>query len=156
MYRNNVCPLRGESDAICSDVAMCSSIFAELNVFFQFIVTIKNNYLYTDLFVNTIRIINLKFYRFGFMRKLAWWVYLMNYFPIRLVKTHDLPADKSYIFATYPHGVFSYGSLLNFGTDASNFPTLFPGLRSFVISLSFHFMMPFSREIAIGLCKYNC
>ncbi|VVC31910.1 Diacylglycerol acyltransferase [Cinara cedri] len=89
--------------------------------------------------------------RYPFVRKLVTWTHLKNYFPVSLVKTHDLPADKSYIFATYPHGVFSYGALINFGTDANQFSELFPGLKTFIISLGFHFIMPFIREIAIGV-----
>lgn len=91
--------------------------------------------------------------RFLFMRKLTWWTYFKNYFPVSLVKTHDLPADKSYLFATYPHGVLCSGSFSNFATDAGDFSKLFPGLTSYLITLSLHFSMPFSREIGVGLCK---
>lgn len=89
--------------------------------------------------------------RFRFMRRLAWWTYFKNYFPVSLVKTHDLPADKSYLFATYPHGVLCAGSFSNFATDAGQFSELFPGLTSHLITLSLHFSMPFTREIGIGL-----
>lgn len=96
-------------------------------------------------------------YRFRFMRRLTWWTYFKNYFPVSLVKTHDLPADKSYLFATYPHGVLCAGSFSNFATDAGQFSELFPGLTSHLITLSLHFSMPFTREIGIGLCEYiNC
>lgn len=71
------------------------------------------------------------------------------------MKTHDLPADKSYLFATYPHGVLCAGSYSNFATDAGQFSELFPGLTSYLITLNLHFNMPFSREIGIGLCEYN-
>ena len=57
--------------------------------------------------------------RFRFMRKLAWWTHFKNYFPVSLVKTHDLPADKSYLFATYPHGVLCAGSFSNFADRKS-------------------------------------
>ncbi|KAF0762384.1 2-acylglycerol O-acyltransferase 2-A-like [Aphis craccivora] len=90
--------------------------------------------------------------RFRFMRRLTWWTYFKNYFPVSLVKTHDLPADKSYLFATYPHGVLCAGSFSNFATDAGQFSELFPGLTSHLITLSLHFSMPFTREIGIGLC----
>jgi len=93
-------------------------------------------------------------YRFRFIRRLAWWTHFKNYFPVSLVKTHDLPADKSYLFATYPHGVLCAGSFSNFATDAGEFSELFPGLTSYLITLSLHFSMPFSREIGIGLCEY--
>ncbi|VVC40857.1 Diacylglycerol acyltransferase [Cinara cedri] len=89
--------------------------------------------------------------RFTIMRRLTWWTYFKNYFPVALVKTHDLPADKSYLFATYPHGVLCSGSFSNFATDAGEFSEIFPGLQSFLITLSFHFSMPFTRELCIGL-----
>ncbi|KAL4107629.1 hypothetical protein QTP88_017949 [Uroleucon formosanum] len=89
--------------------------------------------------------------RFRFMRRLTWWTYFKNYFPVSLVKTHDLPADKSYLFAAYPHGVLCFGSFTNFGTDAGQFSELFPGLFSYIITLNLHFFMPFTRELAIGL-----
>ncbi|NP_001155383.1 diacylglycerol o-acyltransferase-like [Acyrthosiphon pisum] len=90
--------------------------------------------------------------RFRFIRRLGWWTHFKNYFPVSLVKTHDLPADKSYLFATYPHGVLCAGSFSNFATDAGQFSELFPGLTSYLITLNLHFCMPFSREIGIGLC----
>lgn len=88
------------------------------------------------------------------MRRLTWWTYFKNYFPVSLVKTHDLPADKSYLFAAYPHGVLCFGSFTNFGTDAGQFSELFPGLFSYIITLNLHFFMPFTRELAIGLGEY--
>ncbi|XP_022174295.1 2-acylglycerol O-acyltransferase 2-like [Myzus persicae] len=90
--------------------------------------------------------------RFRFIRRLGWWTHFKNYFPVSLVKTHELPADKSYLFAAYPHGVLCAGSFSNFATDAGQFSELFPGLTSYLITLSLHFCMPFSREIGIGLC----
>ncbi|XP_025420308.1 2-acylglycerol O-acyltransferase 2-A-like [Sipha flava] len=90
--------------------------------------------------------------RYRFVRRWSWWKNFKNYFPVTLVKTHDLPADKSYLFATYPHGVLCAGSFSNFATDAGQFSELFPGLTSFLTTLSLHFSMPFSREIGIGLC----
>lgn len=94
------------------------------------------------------------YFRFRFMRRLAWWTYFKNYFPVSLVKTHDLPADKSYLFATYPHGVLCAGSFSNFATDAGEFSELFPGLKPHLTTLNLHFIMPFTREIGIGLCEY--
>lgn len=88
------------------------------------------------------------------MRRLTWWIHFKNYFPVSLVKTHDLPADKSYLFATYPHGVLCAGSFSNFATDAGQFSKLFPGLTSHLITLNLHFIMPFTREICIGLSEY--
>lgn len=45
------------------------------------------------------------FRRFEFLRGWRMWRHCSNYFPSTLVKTVDLPADRNYIFAVFPHGV---------------------------------------------------
>ncbi|XP_050440929.1 2-acylglycerol O-acyltransferase 2-A-like [Adelges cooleyi] len=89
--------------------------------------------------------------RFGFVRNWSWWYYYKNYFPVSLVKTHELPADRSYLFASYPHGVLCSGVFSNFATNAGPFREMFPGLKTFLITLNLHFSMPFTRELGIGL-----
>ncbi|XP_022202789.1 2-acylglycerol O-acyltransferase 2-A [Nilaparvata lugens] len=89
--------------------------------------------------------------RLSWVRKLTWWKYFYNYFPINLVKTVELPTDRNYLFASYPHGMLCSGVFGNFATDASNFSSLFPGLKPYVLTLNTHFVMPFSREIILGL-----
>lgn len=39
------------------------------------------------------------------VRNWSWWQYYANYFPVSLVKTAELPADRNYLFATFPHGI---------------------------------------------------
>ena len=41
--------------------------------------------------------------RIKFIRNLAVWRHLANYFPIKLHKTTDLDPSKNYIFAFHPH-----------------------------------------------------
>lgn len=31
--------------------------------------------------------------------------HLRDYFPVELVKTVDLKADRNYLFASFPHGI---------------------------------------------------
>lgn len=31
--------------------------------------------------------------------------YTANYYPVKLIKTTNLPVDKNYLFAVFPHGV---------------------------------------------------
>lgn len=33
------------------------------------------------------------------------WKIFCDYFPIKLVKTTELSADRNYVFAAYPHGL---------------------------------------------------
>lgn len=46
--------------------------------------------------------------------------------------------------------VFSCGAFGNFVTSASNFRQLFPGIRSKLCTLNFHFYVPLFRELALG------
>lgn len=38
-------------------------------------------------------------------RSLLIWQYFAAYFPVDLVRTVELPADRNYLFALFPHGV---------------------------------------------------
>lgn len=42
------------------------------------------------------------------------WKYFVNYFPVDLVKTVDLPADRHYLFAVFPHGIIGWILQLQF------------------------------------------
>lgn len=44
-------------------------------------------------------------HRFEFLRGWRMWRHCSSYFPSQLIKTVDLPANKNYIFAVFPHGV---------------------------------------------------
>ena len=57
------------------------------------------------------------------------WKQTADYFPQRLVKTADLPADRNYLVGYHPHGVISLGAGAAFGSDALGGPTLFPGIK---------------------------
>jgi 2-acylglycerol O-acyltransferase 2 len=74
------------------------------------------------------------------MRTCRW---MAGYFPIRLHKTVDLPADKSYIFGYHPHGIISLGAFCNFSTDATDFSGLFPGINLRLLTLTPNFRIPF-------------
>lgn len=84
-------------------------------------------------------------------KKFSLWKHFRDYFPISLYKTADLPDDQNYLFCVYPHGILASGAVLNFTTAASNFYNLFPGLDSHLLTLSFNFNLPFSRETILGL-----
>ncbi|XP_050523981.1 2-acylglycerol O-acyltransferase 2-A-like isoform X2 [Daktulosphaira vitifoliae] len=91
------------------------------------------------------------YYRIRNIRNWTLWVLVRRYFKIQLVKTHDLPANKSYIFATHPHGTFCIGAFNNILTNASPFRKFFPGLQTFMMILNVHFYMPFHRELYISM-----
>lgn len=39
------------------------------------------------------------------------WSYFRDYFPVRLVKTAELPPDSNYLLCSYPHGIIGQGVL---------------------------------------------
>lgn len=90
-----------------------------------------------------------------FVRNNFLWRNFTKYFPIKLVKTVDLPPNQNYLFAVFPHGVISTGAFGNFATSTTTFQENFPGIRTKVCTLSYHFHVPIFREICLGwgLCS---
>lgn len=43
---------------------------------------------------------------FAWFRSLSVWKHCMNYFPIDLVKTENMPAGRNYLLCCFPHGLF--------------------------------------------------
>lgn len=89
-------------------------------------------------------------------RSLAIWKYYSQYFPIDLVKTVDLKADQNYVFAMFPHGVLSNSAFANFNTNHSKWKQLFPGIRSKLMTLDFHFYVPLFREVVLAWGMASC
>ncbi|XP_058832632.1 2-acylglycerol O-acyltransferase 2-A-like isoform X1 [Topomyia yanbarensis] len=79
-----------------------------------------------------------------------------SYFPAKLHKTVDLPADRNYIFAAFPHGVLSTGCFLSFATDTTGFSQKFPAIRSRIVTLNFHLLVPFFRELVLSWGAVSC
>ncbi|XP_001360329.2 diacylglycerol O-acyltransferase 2-like [Drosophila pseudoobscura] len=70
-----------------------------------------------------------------------------DYFPIELVKTVDLPPNRNYILASFPHGILGTGVCVNMGLDIGKWLELFPQIRPKVGTLNQHFRTPLLREI---------
>eukprot|EP00211_Chloroparvula_japonica_P007281 CAMPEP_0119133564 /NCGR_PEP_ID=MMETSP1310-20130426/13439_1 /TAXON_ID=464262 /ORGANISM="Genus nov. species nov., Strain RCC2339" /LENGTH=335 /DNA_ID=CAMNT_0007124261 /DNA_START=34 /DNA_END=1041 /DNA_ORIENTATION=- len=90
-----------------------------------------------------------------YLRYIVPWRHVQAYFPIELRKTVDLSPDSKYVFGYHPHGVISMGALVNFGTDASGFSALFPGIVVHVLTLRSNFLTPLLREFILhmGICE---
>jgi len=90
-------------------------------------------------------------------RKLLWlkrakiYKYFLDYFPITLERTIELDPKKNYVFGYHPHGIIGTGALANFGTEATGFAKLFPGIELHLLTLSINFKIPFYREYIMGL-----
>ncbi|XP_009082767.1 PREDICTED: LOW QUALITY PROTEIN: diacylglycerol O-acyltransferase 2-like [Acanthisitta chloris] len=75
------------------------------------------------------------------LRRWTVWKHFRDYFPVKLVKTHDLSPSRNYIIGSHPHGILCVGAFCNFITGSTGFEELFPGIRSF-----FFFRLPLFRE----------
>ncbi|XKL69080.1 hypothetical protein PGB90_006849 [Kerria lacca] len=92
--------------------------------------------------------------RISFLRKIKLWRYRRDYFPVRLVKTAELPPDTTYLFASFPHGIFVFGATTNFMSDVNNFDGAFPGLNPYIVTLNSILCCPLTRDVllAFGVC----
>ncbi|CAF0857158.1 unnamed protein product [Adineta steineri] len=100
-------------------------------------------------------------HRQQWLRKLIWWEWFSDYFPIHLHKTCDLPPDRPYIFGYHPHGIIALGAFGNFATEATGFEKLFPGINARFLVLNSNFQIPFYDLFLtmMGLCdasKESC
>uniref|UniRef100_A0A8C2QXB4 Acyltransferase n=1 Tax=Capra hircus TaxID=9925 RepID=A0A8C2QXB4_CAPHI len=84
--------------------------------------------------------------RSQWVRNWAVWRYFRDYFPIQLVKTHNLLTSRNYIFGYHPHGIMGLGAFCNFSTEATEVSKKFPGIRPYLATLAGNFRMPVLRE----------
>ncbi|KAI8987121.1 diacylglycerol acyltransferase type 2B [Pilobolus umbonatus] len=90
-------------------------------------------------------------YRYERMRRLPFWNYFAGYFPVKLVKTHDLDPSKNYICGYHPHGIIGMGAISNFATEATGFSETFPGIIPSLLTLTANFKIPIYRELILSL-----
>ncbi|XP_070810059.1 2-acylglycerol O-acyltransferase 3 isoform X2 [Pituophis catenifer annectens] len=74
------------------------------------------------------------------------WELHRNYFPIKLVKTAELPPTRNYVLGSHPHGIICAGAFSAFCTEACGFSRAFPGLSSSLAVLAGLFYVPVYRE----------
>uniref|UniRef100_A0A8C0FIG1 Acyltransferase n=1 Tax=Bubo bubo TaxID=30461 RepID=A0A8C0FIG1_BUBBB len=93
--------------------------------------------------------------RSQWVRNWTIWRYFRDYFPIRLVKTHNLLTTRNYIFGYHPHGIMGLGAFCNFSTEATGVGQKFPGIRPYLATLAGNFRMPILRDYLMsgGKCK---
>nr|XP_020747882.1 2-acylglycerol O-acyltransferase 2-like isoform X4 [Odocoileus virginianus texanus] len=80
------------------------------------------------------------------IRRWAIWKYMKNYFPISLVKTAELDPSRNYLAGFHPHGVLSVGAFTNLCTEGTGFSSVFPGICSYLTTISIYFWVPFFRD----------
>ena len=69
-------------------------------------------------------------------RRLKSWEYFRDYFPARLIRTKRLDPKRNYILGYHPHGIMCPGAWVNFATEATGFSSLFPGIKSHLLTLT--------------------
>ncbi|XP_024121882.1 diacylglycerol O-acyltransferase 2 [Oryzias melastigma] len=95
--------------------------------------------------------------RSSWVRNWTVWRYFRDYFPVKLIKTHDLLPSRNYIFGYHPHGIFCFGAFCNFGTEATGFSKKFPGIKPSLATLAGNFRLPVLRDYLMsgGICPVN-
>eukprot|EP00070_Physeter_catodon_P024450 XP_023987530.1 diacylglycerol O-acyltransferase 2 isoform X1 [Physeter catodon] len=95
--------------------------------------------------------------RSQWVRNWAVWRYFRDYFPIQLVKTHNLLTTRNYILGYHPHGIMGLGAFCNFSTEATEVSKKFPGIRPYLATLAGNFRIPVLREYLMsgGICPVN-
>nr|XP_028560065.1 2-acylglycerol O-acyltransferase 3-like [Podarcis muralis] len=95
--------------------------------------------------------------RSDWMRRWRVWELHRDYFPIKLVKTAELPPTRNYVLGSHPHGIICAGAFSAFCTEATGFPRAFPGLRPSLAALAGLFRIPVYRDylMSLGLVPVN-
>ncbi|KAJ8798798.1 hypothetical protein J1605_016601 [Eschrichtius robustus] len=70
--------------------------------------------------------------------------------PPKLVKTVELPPDRSYLLVAHPHGIMAMGILCNFSTESSGFSQQFPRLQPLTAMLNGLFHIPAYRDYLLS------
>lgn len=93
--------------------------------------------------------------KLNWFRNLKIFEYFRDFFPVKLIKTAELPTGSNYLMVMYPHGILPMGVLPNFATSANKIETeVFPGIDMRFITLDINFYCPVTREyfLSLGAC----
>ncbi|XP_068918475.1 acyl-CoA wax alcohol acyltransferase 2 [Petaurus breviceps papuanus] len=95
--------------------------------------------------------------RSDWVRGWCLWKQYRDYFPLKMVKTHDLSPRNNYIIATHPHGLMAHSAFCHFATEASGFSRIFPGITPYLLTLGAFFWVPILREYVMssGTCSVS-
>lgn len=73
--------------------------------------------------------------------------FVMEWLPMRILRTQELDPSKKYIFACHPHGTLAFNrAVVGFSTDTL-WNKAFPGVQFRVLTARAAFFVPFIREL---------
>ncbi|KAG5503316.1 hypothetical protein GH5_04384 [Leishmania sp. Ghana 2012 LV757] len=85
--------------------------------------------------------------------RLFLWRYYGDYFPIRLVIAEPVRRrfhkERNYFFVYHPHGIHSFGAIVNFGLDQNDLPKMLSGITIHLQTLAINLYVPIWRQLAI-------
>eukprot|EP00823_Brevimastigomonas_motovehiculus_P009485 TRINITY_DN9158_c0_g1_i1.p1 TRINITY_DN9158_c0_g1~~TRINITY_DN9158_c0_g1_i1.p1 ORF type:complete len:336 (-),score=43.47 TRINITY_DN9158_c0_g1_i1:30-1037(-) len=84
------------------------------------------------------------------VRQWRLWNWAQKYFQLQLIKTVDLDPRRQYLFGLHPHGILTFGGVINMATDVSKWNEKFPGIERFGLVASCCFYIPLYRELLLG------
>ncbi|KAB0385035.1 hypothetical protein FD755_006952 [Muntiacus reevesi] len=85
------------------------------------------------------------------------WKHMRDYFPIKLIKTAELPSNWSYALVTHPHGILGIRVFCNFCTEVTGSSQQFPRLWFSLAILNSLFYLPVYQDyvMSYGTCSVN-
>ncbi|KAK7194558.1 diacylglycerol acyltransferase [Novymonas esmeraldas] len=83
------------------------------------------------------------------------WRYYRDYFPIRLVVPKPVrrrfDKERNYFFVYHPHGIHTFGALVNFGLDMNDVSKTLEGITIHLQTLGINLFVPLWRQMAIWM-----
>ncbi|KNE61520.1 hypothetical protein, variant [Allomyces macrogynus ATCC 38327] len=86
-----------------------------------------------------------------FVRHMTFWKWMARYFPMEIRKDAELDPSRNYLVGYHPHGAVAIGAWVNFGTEATGFSDIFPGIKLNLLTLLSNFNIPIFRDIVLAL-----
>ncbi|XP_014691090.1 acyl-CoA wax alcohol acyltransferase 2 [Equus asinus] len=95
--------------------------------------------------------------RVNCVRNWKLWKHYSDYFPLKLLKTHDISPSQNYILVCHPHGLMSHSYFGHFATESSGFSKIFPDITPYLLTLGAFFWVPFFRDYLMcsGCCSVS-
>ncbi|XQJ27633.1 diacylglycerol acyltransferase, putative [Leishmania guyanensis] len=85
--------------------------------------------------------------------RLFFWRHYCDYFPVRLIIPKPVrrlfDREGNYFFVYHPHGIHSFGAIINFGLDQNDASKMLNGITIHLQTLGINLYIPLWRQLAI-------